>query len=297
MNKFSLVIPFYNKSKFLTRALTSVQGQSYQFDEIIIVNDGSGLDEAVEMQRIVESFPIEICVVNINNAGVSNARNLGVAKARNSLVCLLDADDELLPCYLSYLNQVVSEYKGLALYGFGYVEYGKSINLEIENYFDSYFFMYNKLRKPPFCSSSVCLNKSIISQSEVFPLGFKMGEDIYAWVKLISQYKFFYNPTSVAVYHHDDEYSAVMRKAPKDMPPLLMKKKCLYEFKGEAGFSKFMENQKLDYLKMQVLYGDRLTVAKFVIENLSFKYILIALVALVPRFLTIGIWENFRGLK
>ena len=39
--KFSIIIPIYNVEKYVEQCLESVDGQSYEDYEIILVNDGS----------------------------------------------------------------------------------------------------------------------------------------------------------------------------------------------------------------------------------------------------------------
>ena len=52
MIKFSIVIPLYNKSAYITKTLDSIKNQNYQNYEVIIVNDGS-TDNSKE---VVENF-------------------------------------------------------------------------------------------------------------------------------------------------------------------------------------------------------------------------------------------------
>jgi glycosyltransferase involved in cell wall biosynthesis len=88
---FSVVIPLYNKEKYIRRTLESVIRQTFSDFEVIIVDDGS-TDNSV---KVVESFDDPRIRLNRQaNGGVSSARNLGIDVAKGRYIAFLDADDE-----------------------------------------------------------------------------------------------------------------------------------------------------------------------------------------------------------
>lgn len=87
---FSIIIPLYNKEKFIKRALDSILNQSFQEFEIIVVNDGSK-DNSEE--KVKEVSDPRIKIINQVNAGVSAARNRGAEEAQYKYLAFLDADD------------------------------------------------------------------------------------------------------------------------------------------------------------------------------------------------------------
>jgi len=99
----SIVIPFHNGSRWIERALESVQNQTIRANEVIVVNDGSSEDESGFLVRLQQRFNFEI--LNQENSGQSAARNLGVSKATSDYICLLDQDDYYLPKH----NQILLE--------------------------------------------------------------------------------------------------------------------------------------------------------------------------------------------
>ncbi|MCK4441816.1 MAG: glycosyltransferase family 2 protein [Sulfurovaceae bacterium] len=91
---FSVIIPLYNKEKYIKRALDSVLNQTFSNFEIIVVDDGSS-DKSCE---IVESITDDrINLIHKKNGGVSSARNRGIKEAKGEYIAFLDADDEWLP--------------------------------------------------------------------------------------------------------------------------------------------------------------------------------------------------------
>lgn len=89
----SVIIPSYNRSDLLKRAISSVLVQNYWSFELIVVDDGSTDDTA----RTVLSFQPHVKYVKQENKGVSAARNKGAAKAKGAYLAFLDSDDEWLP--------------------------------------------------------------------------------------------------------------------------------------------------------------------------------------------------------
>ena len=95
--RISVVVPLYNKARYLQRALVSIAQQSFNDFELIVVDDGS-TDGGAEIAR---SFvDPRMRVVTQANLGPGAARNRGFAEARGDLIAFLDADDEWLPEYL-----------------------------------------------------------------------------------------------------------------------------------------------------------------------------------------------------
>jgi glycosyltransferase involved in cell wall biosynthesis len=99
----SVVIAFYNGSRWIERALESVQNQTMPPNEVIVVNDGSSEDELEFLVVLQQRFNFQI--LNQENSGQSAARNLGVSKATSDYICLLDQDDYYLPKH----NQILLE--------------------------------------------------------------------------------------------------------------------------------------------------------------------------------------------
>ena len=95
--RVSVVVPLFNKAKYVARCLDSILGQTFGDFELIVVNDGS--TDASE--AVVASYTDRrVRMINQPNAGPGAARNRGLGEARGEYVAFLDADDEWLPQYL-----------------------------------------------------------------------------------------------------------------------------------------------------------------------------------------------------
>lgn len=91
--RFSFIVPFYNCTRYLQRAIDSVLAQKGDDWELLLVDDGS-TDAPQALLRPLAGDP-RIRLFSQENAGPGAARNLGAAQARGDYLWFLDCDDEL----------------------------------------------------------------------------------------------------------------------------------------------------------------------------------------------------------
>jgi len=104
--KVSVIIPAYNAAATLGETLQSLQAQTFDQWEAIIVDDGSVDATATIAASFAEKDP-RIQLFSRRKAGISAARNDGIAQARHEWLLFLDADDLLLPEHLEHLTGVL----------------------------------------------------------------------------------------------------------------------------------------------------------------------------------------------
>jgi glycosyltransferase involved in cell wall biosynthesis len=89
---FSVVVPVYNGSNYLSEALISIQKQTYKDFECLVVDDGS--KNPHEVQEIVQLLnDSRFFVYRKNNGGTASALNYGVEKAKGRFIAWLSHDD------------------------------------------------------------------------------------------------------------------------------------------------------------------------------------------------------------
>ena len=106
--KISIIIPVYNVQKYLPCCLDSVQNQTFQEFEAILVDDGSTDESGSICDSYAQADP-RFVVIHKNNGGLSSARNMGLDHCHGEYVCFLDSDDYLEPDYLEYLYNEINE--------------------------------------------------------------------------------------------------------------------------------------------------------------------------------------------
>jgi glycosyltransferase involved in cell wall biosynthesis len=96
----SIIIPCYNKGRFLEDALNSVLSQIYTQWECIIIDDGS-TDNTEQIALNYTRLDSRFRYIKKQNQGVSATRNLGLAQATGNFIQFLDPDDIIYPNKIS----------------------------------------------------------------------------------------------------------------------------------------------------------------------------------------------------
>ena len=104
MSRVSVIIPTYNRDKFIVSCVQSVLAQSLTEFEIIVVDDGSRDETYRNLKELgfksVVTDRTNLRYVFQKNRGVSAARNLGIKEANGEYIALLDSDDLWMPTKL-----------------------------------------------------------------------------------------------------------------------------------------------------------------------------------------------------
>jgi glycosyltransferase involved in cell wall biosynthesis len=96
----SVVIPCYNAQDFIAETVRSVLDQSFGDFEIIIVDDGS-TDNSAAIITSLQAEDARIFVLSKTNSGVSDSRNRGLEMSSGKYIVFFDADDIMMPDFLS----------------------------------------------------------------------------------------------------------------------------------------------------------------------------------------------------
>jgi glycosyltransferase involved in cell wall biosynthesis len=119
--RVSVIMPFLNAERYFEEAIESVQAQTYENWELLLVDDGSADGSS--------QIALDYCARDRNRVaylthpggvsrGISAARNLGIAHATGEHIAFLDADDVWLPQKLQQQTELLAAHpKAAMLYG------------------------------------------------------------------------------------------------------------------------------------------------------------------------------------
>ena len=104
----SIVIPVYNKEKYMDDLFQCLLSQTFEEFECILIDDGS-TDASGEICDKVACIDKRFEVIHIPNSGVSHARNVGIDASCGEYITFIDADDRIPNNYLENLYETIIE--------------------------------------------------------------------------------------------------------------------------------------------------------------------------------------------
>lgn len=190
--KISVVIPYYNYSNWLVEALHSVNRQTFNDFEVIVVNDGSQDD--IEEILSKESFKFALTIINKQNGGPASARNFGIKESNGDYIAFLDSDDLWLEDKLAiqYSAMVGSGFKWSQHSYVYFYEDGKEKLIDTSSYsLDTYIDTFISFKVQTSC---VMVKRDILidennEQIISFPENQRFGQDNFFYRELSKNYQ------------------------------------------------------------------------------------------------------------
>lgn len=113
----SVIVPVYNSEKYLNECLKSIQHQSYDNIEVIVVDDGS----TDSSKKIIDDYMVDCrfkCIYQ-KNRGVSCARNSAIKYARGEFIVFVDSDDYLEIDFINnYVKKIIEDNSDIVVGGY-----------------------------------------------------------------------------------------------------------------------------------------------------------------------------------
>ena len=106
--QISVIIPVHNGQTYPEACTESVEKQTEQTLEVIVVNDGSTDGTAAVCERLTKQYD-NLRVITLPDLGVSVARNHGLEQSEGDCITFVDADDRMRPGTLAGLYRILCE--------------------------------------------------------------------------------------------------------------------------------------------------------------------------------------------
>ncbi|HEX7139030.1 MAG TPA: glycosyltransferase family A protein [Vicinamibacterales bacterium] len=124
--KVTILVPVFNRERFVAEAIGSVVGQGFGDFELLLVDDGS-TDRTGEILRELGRRDARVKVVTSEgNEGIPRALNKGLAHARGEYIARLDSDDLMMPERLAAQVDVLDREKDVVLVSTEYAPSSRS---------------------------------------------------------------------------------------------------------------------------------------------------------------------------
>ncbi|SHG35881.1 Glycosyl transferase family 2 [Flavobacterium fluvii] len=203
---FSIIIPLYNKEKYIENALKSILKQTVTDYEIIIVDDGS-TDKSREIASKYVSNKIRI-IDHFENKGLSAARNTGIKNAKSNYVTFLDADDLWHSNYLQTIKNLISSYPEAHIFATNFDEVYPQKTHKPHNGSETLppgfsglidFFKIN-LKQGIYTPSSSCWHKSVFETAGYYDEKITFSEDLDFNIRANLKFKLAYSTSAQMSY-------------------------------------------------------------------------------------------------
>ena len=200
----TVIIPAYQASKTIGRAIESVVKQSRPPEEILVVNDGSsdGLMSALQPYRN------RVFLLSKSNGGAASARNHGINYATGDLIAFLDADDTWEPRKLEQQWNLLTQYPEVGLIAGRFYEQEESgtpyesmpicrrrMDRVIRANGSEAMEMATRI-----WTSTVLVRRSVLG-NERFVAGLEPAEDRDLWFRIISMAPVYLTSQLLAIQH------------------------------------------------------------------------------------------------
>ncbi len=204
MPQISVIIPAYNAERTIIETIQSVQQQSFQDFEIIVINDGSQ-DKTVELVQSIQDERLQI--FSYENGGLPVARNRGISHATSEFIAFLDADDlwtaDKLQLQLTALEQ--NPKAGVAYSWTCFMdvdEQGKPLSFLPSPRYSFAGNVYEKLLVSDFIhsGSNTLIRREAIESTGEFDPTLKSCEDWDYWLRLAARWYFVVVPKHQILY-------------------------------------------------------------------------------------------------
>jgi glycosyltransferase involved in cell wall biosynthesis len=204
MPQISVVIPAYNAERTIVETIQSVQQQTFQDFELIVINDGSK-DRTLEVLQTIKDERLKI--FSYENGGLPTARNRGISQATGEFIAFLDADDlwteDKLELQLAVLKQHPEAGVAYSWTCFMNVdEQGKASAFYPSSPYSFEGNVYDKLLIGDFIhsGSNTLIRRQAIDSAGEFDPALKSCEDWDYWLRLAARWHFVVVPKHQILY-------------------------------------------------------------------------------------------------
>lgn len=222
MPRVSVIIPTYNREKFVTKAVESALAQTYMDYEVIVVDDGSNDNTRV----MLEKFGDKVKYFYQDNSGVSAARNTGIKLAKGEWLAFLDSDDEWKTDYLHKQMDRAQRTPGICMQTADCLFIG--LNGDTERYFEmngslaefhgqDYLFLEKPFRfvvkHGPWQIGSTIILRETVMKAGLFDTSLNLSEDFDLMARVASQGPFgMLREELVDVYRRDEPIACLTKQ-------------------------------------------------------------------------------------
>jgi glycosyltransferase involved in cell wall biosynthesis len=217
MNEYpgiSVIIPTFNREKFLAEAISSILLQNYRGKVEIIVSDDGSTDNSL---KIAAGFGNKIKIItkpsDCFSQGAAGARNRGITVASQPFICFLDSDDFYLE---GHFNNIIKPFLENPAIGFVFcrvLECREKNGIKLFRQWTNPMISKRDIKHPVVSRShivhtiSFMFKKEVFEKAGLFNENYSNGEDGDLWMRISELFKGSFSDHFGGVYRaiHEDQ--------------------------------------------------------------------------------------------
>lgn len=191
----SIIMPSYNTAEYISDSIRSVQAQTYENWELIIVDDCS-TDNSMEVISAFNEPRIRL-LKNEKNSGAAISRNYALREAKGKWIAFLDSDDTWVPEKLEKQIRFMKEHN----YAFTFTDYRTCLNGTWMPYINIGPNIVTKRKMYDYCYFStitVMYDRDVVGLIQIANL--RKNNDYAMWLQAIEKSNAYRLPECLAFY-------------------------------------------------------------------------------------------------
>lgn len=204
-----IIIPTFNRSHLIERAINSVLAQTFQGFNLYVVNDGSTDETEIILQKYAQHPQVHL--LKQENKGVSAARNLGIKHSKAGWIAFLDSDDEWLPQKLESQVTFMAQNPNCRFVHSNEIWIRHGVRVNAKKKFDksNHEIFKRSLETCLISPSTVVMKRELCLEHGCFDEDFVICEDYDLWLKVLASEEVGFISQELIKKHggHEDQLS------------------------------------------------------------------------------------------
>ncbi len=223
MIKISAFIPNYNHSQYLPESIESILNQTYEADEILIIDDGS-TDNSIEVIQEFQKKHKKIKLIkNEKNYGIHLTFNKALHILKNEIIAPFSADDFIMPSFFEKAMKLFKENNDLSIVfsnskvfqdkkPYQFRSISKEALSEQKIIYPDEFIKLSRTKNFHIASCACIYKKKIVMHYGGYRIQFKSLTDYYLNLQIALRHPIAYIPEELSAYRlSPNSYGASIR--------------------------------------------------------------------------------------
>jgi glycosyltransferase involved in cell wall biosynthesis len=181
---FSIIIPCYNREKYILPAIYSALNQRDANFEIVVVDDGSSDNTLAQLANIDDP---RLKIVEKAHTNAPDTRNRGITESKGNYIVWLDSDDLLHPNTLGHYRDILAFWPQTDVISCAIETHGDNKKYYGSRNHPPAIWLHEIVQGNPFSNPGCCVRKAAYSKFGHYDIDFLRAHDYEFWTRLVGE--------------------------------------------------------------------------------------------------------------